>query len=100
MRCLHKIIHTGSSAVRYLHCFDSLSEYSDCILQFDTPVTAGPCWCLGSNHNSTRLAVSMGYVNTDVMPTGKSLYLLLFSLIIMLTFKCQQRGETTGAHGL
>lgn len=67
-RCLHEIIHTGSSAVWYLHSFDNLSEYSDYILQFDIPVTAGPSWCLGSNHNNTRLAVSMGYVITGVMP--------------------------------
>lgn len=33
--------------------------------KFDIPVTAGPCWCLGSNHNNTYLAAGTedGYIN-------------------------------------
>lgn len=48
-----------SIACSYLLCDWNLIRYSDYILQYDIPVTAGPAWCLASNHSKTRLAVSM-----------------------------------------
>jgi len=35
-------------------------------MQFDIPVTAGPCWCLESNRSKTRLAVSMSHMKISM----------------------------------
>jgi hypothetical protein len=56
----------NSIACSYLICYRNLIRYSDYVLQYDVPVTAGPAWCLASNHSNTRLAVSMDYMNIGI----------------------------------
>lgn len=45
-------------------------------VKYDIPVTAGPCWCLASNHSNTRLAAGTedGYINIFTVTDEELMY--------------------------
>ena len=67
----------NSSGCSFLSCYHNLTKYSVPVLQYDIPVTAGPSWCLASNHSNTRLAVSMDHMNIRICCWPNALRILL-----------------------
>jgi hypothetical protein len=72
---------TVNSSAWSFFSFYNLTKYSVRILQYDIAVTAGPSWCLASNHNNTRLAVSMDRMNIRICYCPYAIRILLFACL-------------------